>query len=133
MSLMLWIDVTFVVLSIDRAGNHAHIALVLICSRCSRGRLIRRSLGGGGWPRPGSRGSCSRFLGLFFAFFLFLFRKVLRVGLACERNVFSVWRPDRVASTSRQIAKDKGIAAGHRQHCELGRFRLAVFFGRTQE
>src|SRR4029077_13852234 len=91
--------------------------------RCLVRRLARRSLGGGG--------SLGR--GGFLAFLLFLFRKVLRVRIACERDAFSVWRPDRTASASRQIGKNKGIAAAHRQHCELWRFGLTIFFGRAQE
>src|SRR5436305_14236496 len=122
MSWMFWIDITFVIFSIHRAGNHAHIALMLIFRRrgLSRGSwrgLVRRSLGGGG----------------LLVFLLFLFRQILRIRIACERDIFCVWRPDRTASTSRQIGKNKGIAAGHRQHCELWRFRLAVLFARPQE
>src|SRR5262249_7582020 len=95
---MLWIDVTFVVLSIHRARDHAHIALVLRgrFARRSRCRLVRwlasRGRGGGG--------SLGR--GGFFAFFPFLFRKVLRVRIACERDTVSVWCPNRIASTSRR-------------------------------
>src|SRR4029077_6993022 len=130
MSRVFWIDVTFVVLSIHRTRDHPHVTLALICSR---GRLVRRSLCGGGYMRPGSRVSCSCFLGLLLAFFLFLFRNVLRVCIACERNVFSVWRPDRTAGALLQVGKNKGTAARHRQHCELWRLRLALFFGRAQE
>ena len=119
MSRMLWIDVTFVVLSIHRARDHANIALMLrVCfARRSWRRLVRRGLGSGG----------------FLAFFLFLFRKVLSVGIACERDVFSVWRPNQIAGAFRQIGKNKRIAAGHRQHCELWWLRLVIFFGRAQE
>src|SRR4029450_13843767 len=110
MSRMLWIDVTFVVLSIHCARDHADVALVLgfRFARRSWRRLVRRSLTRGG----------------FLALFLFLFRKILRVRIACERDVFSVGRPDGTASASRQIGKNKGIAAGHRQHCKLCRLTL---------
>src|SRR5207244_12532966 len=49
MSRMLWIDVTFVVLSIHRAGDNAHVALVLGVRFVGRsGRwLVRSSLGRG--------------------------------------------------------------------------------------
>src|SRR5262249_39420133 len=129
MSRMLWIDIAFVVLPIHRARDHAHVALVLrVCFprrswRCLVRRLARRSLAGGG-----SLGS-----GRFLAFFLLLFREVLAVRIARERDVFSVRRPNRTASTSRQIGKHKRIATGHWQHCKLWRFRLAIFFGGAQE
>src|SRR5262249_50931954 len=133
MTPMLLIDVTFIVLSIHRAGYHAHVTLVVGFRfarwswRCLVCRLPRRSLGGGGSLRGGG------WPGLFLVLFPFLFRKVLRVRVACERDVFSVWRPDRIASASWEFGKNEGIAAGHRQHCQLWRLRLAIFFRRAQE
>src|SRR5207247_3858925 len=38
-SRMLWIDVTFVVLSLHCARDHAHVALARLCSRCRRAWL----------------------------------------------------------------------------------------------